>query len=167
FFYGELPAAEHARIEAHLRSCRECAGALTELQLIRDALSVRPAVAAPASGDWTSFMARLDAGLRAADRHQVVVRFGPRRAAARPTWTGLLASAALLAVVSMSVFMASRAGRPLVIAPDGTPEPAAIVEAGSTGETPDHAGLVSVGSRHLERSKLVVLGLATKELAGS
>src|SRR5690606_2426667 len=91
----------------------------------------------------------------------------PRRAAARPTWTGLLATAALLAVVSMSVFMASRAGSSLVIAPDGTPEPAAIVEAGSAGETPDHAGLVSVGSRHLERSKLVVLGLATKELAGS
>jgi hypothetical protein len=167
FFYGELPEAEDARIETHLRSCRECAGALAELQLIRDALSARPAVAAPASGDWTSFMARLETGLRAADRHQVVVPFEPRRPTVRPTWAGLLATAALLAVVSMSVFMASRAGRQLVIEPAGALEPAAIVEAGSTGEAPDHAGLVSVGARHLERSKLVVLGLASKELAGS
>ena len=167
FFYGELPEAERARIEAHLRSCHECTGALVELRLIREALSARPAVSAPASGDWTAFMTRLDTGIRTVDRRQVVVPFEPRRSAARSSWAGLLATAALLAIVSISVFMASRAGRALVVEPAGDLEPAAIVDAGPADDTPDHAGLVSVGARHLERSKLVVLGLATKETAGS
>jgi hypothetical protein len=173
FFYGELPAAERDRVQAHLRGCHECAAALDELRLIREVLSARPAVVAPASGDWTAFMARLDDGVRAADRHPVVVPFPPRRPVSRPSLVGVLATAALLAIVSISVFMASQARRQMIAEPAADLEPARLVEAGTADEagTVDgplaQAGLMSVGTRHLERSKLVVLGLAAKEPAGS
>jgi len=173
FFYDELPGPERADVERHLRGCHECAAALEELRLIREALSARPAVAAPSSGDWTAFMSRLDEAVRAADRHQVVVPFVPRRSAARTSFTGLLATAALLAIVSISVFVASQSGRQLIVEPAGELEPARLVEARASGDAGaahtvvEHAGLISVGTRHLERSKLVVLGLAAKESAGS
>jgi hypothetical protein len=173
FFYDELPGPERAEVERHLLGCDECKAALEELRLIKDALAARPAVAGPPSGDWTAFMSRLDAAVQAADRHQVVVPFVPRRSVARTSFTGLLATAALLAIVSISVFLASQSGRQLVAEPAGELEPATIVdtrvdgETGSTGAAAEHAGLMSVGSRHLERSKLVVLGLAAKEPAGS
>ena len=173
FFYDELPGPERADVERHLRGCEECTAALEELRLIQEALAARPAVAAPPSGDWTAFMSRLDAAVQAADRHQVVVPFVPRRSAARTSFTGLLATAALLAVVSISVFFASQSGRQLVVEPTGDLEPATVVDARAAGDAVstdgviEHAGLISVGTRHLERSKLVVLGLAAKESAGS
>lgn len=167
YFYGELAEADRAEVDAHLRRCAHCAAALEELRLIREALASRPVVEGPASGDWTAFMARLDEAVRVQDQTAVVVPFEPRRTSARPSLTGLLATAALLAIVSLSVFMASRAGREMADDPAAVLEPARVADAGATGETPVQAGLVSVGARHLERSKLVVLGLATKEPAGS
>ncbi|HEX4934915.1 MAG TPA: zf-HC2 domain-containing protein, partial [Gemmatimonadaceae bacterium] len=110
YFYGELAEADRAEVDAHLRRCAHCAAALEELRLIREALASRPVVEGPASGDWTAFIARLDEAVRVQDQTAVVVPFEPRRTSARPSLTGLLATAALLAIVSLSVFMASRAG---------------------------------------------------------
>jgi hypothetical protein len=116
-------------------------------------------------------MARLEEAVRVHRQSPVVVPFVPRREAARRSVAGLLATAALLAVVSLSVFMASQAGRELLEPPLSSLEPATMANAGDTSGTdaglPIQAGLLSVGTRHLERSKLVVLGLATKEPSGA
>jgi hypothetical protein len=163
FFSGELDPSERTRVETHLRWCRECAAALAELEVIRDALAARPDVAAPPAGDWTAFMRRLDASIGVKPA-RVVVPFPTRVVAVRRPLTGWLVTAALLTLVALSVFVASRAGR---IALDTEPvlEPASVVNADPAGSDamPVSEGLTSVGLRHLERSKLVVLGLATKE----
>ena len=63
YFYGELSLTERAGIQAHLLTCVECRQALRDLQMIRAALAARPDVSAPAGGDWSAFMARLDAAI--------------------------------------------------------------------------------------------------------
>ena len=168
YFYGELPDGDRADVERHLQRCRVCAAALEELKVIRSALAVRPAVDGPASGDWTAFMTRLDEAVRVHASTPVVVPFAPRRVATRPSVAGLLATAALLAVVSLSVFMASEAGRQMLETPLSNREAASVANAadGAGDGLPVQAGLLSAGTRHLERSKLVVLGLATKEPSG-
>lgn len=166
YFYGDLDDTTQASVGAHLARCRECAEALEELQVIRAALSARPDVSAPASGEWTAFMARLEAAVQ---QHRVIP-FAPRldvgrtRLVRRPL-VGLLATAALLAVVALSVFMAYRAGRNLV--PDQADVPAVEQVAAREAEidTELQAAMAAVGLRHLERSKLVVLGLAAKDSA--
>jgi len=169
YFYGELDVQAEASVRAHLVRCRECAEALEELQMIRMALSSRPDVSEPAAGEWTAFMARLDAAVQP----QRVIPFAPRAAAPEPRlahrpFVGLLATAALLAVVSLGVFMASRAGRSLVT---DQPSVAPVEQAAAAPSAiePDTqaamAAMTAVGLRHLERSKLVVLGLAAKDSA--
>jgi len=167
YFYGELPAPERAEVEQHVRHCEHCAGALEELQVIREALASRAVVAGPASGDWTAFMTRLDEAVRSADVTPVVVPFERRRPVARHSFAGLLATAALLAIVTVSVFFASQAGRQMSAEPGGELGPARLVDTSGPEGASMQGGLASVGARHLERSKLVVLGLATKDLTGS
>lgn len=169
YFYGELDEAAHRSVTSQLGRCRECAQALEELQLIRAALSARPDVSAPPSGDWTAFMERLDAAVQ---QHRVLP-FAPRPASTTPgvlsrrTFVGLLATAALLAVVAVSVFMASRAGRTLLTDQPGS-APVDQVAVGQPSVEPEmQAALTAVGLRHLERSKLVVLGLAAKDSPAS
>jgi hypothetical protein len=170
YFYGELPDDDRSEVERHLERCRVCAAAREELRVIRSALATRPAIERPASGDWTAFMTRLDEAVRVQASTPVVVPFVPRRVAARPSVAGLLATAALLAVVSLSVFMASQAGRQLLEPSLSTAARAGVTNvshaAGAEDGAPMQAGLLSVGTRHLERSKLVVLGLAAKEPSG-
>jgi hypothetical protein len=72
--------------------------------------------------------------------------------------------AALLALVTLSVFVASRAGRSVTGPAEQPSQVTAAETAASEVEAPLRAGLATVGMRHLERSKLVVLGLATKEV---
>ncbi|MBA2304779.1 MAG: hypothetical protein H0W08_19390 [Acidobacteria bacterium] len=165
YFYSELHGDEQSRITAHLRQCRECAVALEELTVIQAALSARPHVSAPPSGDWSAFMERLDAAVQA--RTPIVVPFKSAAVLVHRPWVGLLATAALLAVVTISVFLASSAGRRALRSDDG-PAPAELSSAAGTADgkaTPIQSGLASVGARHLERSKLVVLGLAAKPSA--
>ncbi|HVL65962.1 MAG TPA: zf-HC2 domain-containing protein [Vicinamibacterales bacterium] len=157
YFYGELAPEESSRVEVHLRACTACARALKELEVIRVALASRPDVSAPPSGDWSAFMRRLDVAVRR-DGPAAVMPFTPRRVRRVPL-AGLLATAALLALVTLSVMMAARAGRQIV---DVT-TPDAVDAAGGRDMAPVHAALTSVGLTHLERSKLVVLGLATRE----
>jgi hypothetical protein len=181
YFYGELDEVERARVADHLRSCPQCAEMLGELKMIRAALATRPDISAPPSGEWSAFMARLDAATRTAgDRGQViafasppeagkaapaVTGFGLGRGFRRPDrrFAGLLTMAALLALVALSVFVASRAGRSLVAPAGSVPEIAGSVGSPGEKEVPVREGLATVGMRHLERSKLVVLGLANKD----
>lgn len=77
---------------------------------------------------------------------------------------GLLATAALLAIVAISVFFASQAGRRAVPS-DNELQPAEMTGIAASDQESFQAGFASVGARHFERSKLVVLGLATREAA--
>lgn len=157
FFYDELPAAERAPVAQHLRECRECAAALEDLQTIREVLASRPDVSGPPSGDWSAFMTRLDRAI-AARPAASMVRFQPAPAARR--YVGLLAMAALLAIVTMSVFFVARQASRL-----GPSDAVAITSAAPDGTDRAVAttGIRSAGEKHFERSKLVVLGLATRD----
>jgi hypothetical protein len=169
YFYGELPLREAARFEEHVRGCRECSAALDELDVIRAALASRSAVSSPSSGDWSAFMERLDAAVRAEDRQTLsgsVVTLQRPPALPGRRYVGLLATAALLAIVSLSVFVASQAGRrALETQPGVEVEPAQLAAAEPDESRAIPSGLASVSARHLERSKLVVLGIASKEPA--
>lgn len=176
FFYDELDGVARDRMSAHLRDCRECATALGELRMIREALASRPDVAAPPAGDWSGFMRRLDASIHKAveagfSRPDSEGRPQPVNGRLKPASTtetgrlkpastyGLLAMAALLAIVTISVVFVARGRSSYVISP-------ADVAAGAGHATPvATTGLKSVGEQHFERSKLVVLGLAAKEPA--
>ncbi len=161
YFYGELELLEQARIATHVRQCRECAGAFEDLVMIRTALEGRPDVAAPATGDWSGFMSRLDAavlGESRADTSSTVVPFRPRAAAVR-SYIGVLATAALLVLVTMSVAYVAR--QRMVESGDGNTR--ASFPAATDSAPVATTGLRSAGEKHFERSKLVVLGLAGRE----
>jgi putative zinc finger protein len=165
YFYGELDATARASIEAHLQRCGECTHALEELRLIRDALATRPDVSAPESGDWSSFMARLDSSIRMERGTRTVETLAAPPP--RPRYVSYLAMAALLTLVTASVTVAlrSRHGEP---APSDSsvahvPKvPPAISKVPPENPTADFEAL---SEEHFERSKLVVLGLATKDPA--
>jgi hypothetical protein len=162
YFYDELGAAERASVEAHVRGCAECANALEELRVIRDALASRPDVAAPPSGDWSAFMGRLDAALRPGDTGSML---RADDASPRGRYIAYLAMAALLALVTFSVALALRVRH----APPAqtsasttrTVQPKADAVDLEPAPRPDVA-FEALSEEHFERSKLVVLGLATK-----
>jgi hypothetical protein len=166
YFYGELPLGERDELRAHLAQCPECRASLDDLSLIRAALAVRPDVATPPAGDWTGFMARLDA--RIAQEAQLVAAPAARVVPIR--WrrrvAPLLAAAAVLALATLSAMFVIRqrgGDTPQVsTAPNAPPAPAAVVRAANAGVDADPA-LAAVSGQHFERSKLVVLGLATKD----
>lgn len=155
FFYEELAASQAAEIATHVRQCRECAAALEDLRMIRDVLASRPDVAAPPAGDWSGFMARLDVAVQA----ERVVAFERRPAVATRRYVGLLATAALLAIVTMSVFFVARQSARM---PRGGDMAARLEPAGTPGAVAT-TGIRSAGEKHFERSKLVVLGLANRD----
>jgi hypothetical protein len=161
YFYDELNAVDRARVAAHLHGCADCRQRLEDLHAIRRALAAVPAVETPPAGDWSGFMRRLDAavGLPAAPAPTVALeRIGQQ-------WRvrHLVALAATLALVALGVFMAARVRSALP--PSGTVaqhrDPAAA-PAPSAGLNPA-AALREVSAEHLERSKLVVLGLAARD----
>ena len=178
FFYEELTGDERESVKRHLSGCAECRRALEELTVIRAALDTRPVIDAPPDGDWTPFMTRLEAAVRGeaeapAAAHPLVPSPRRRRVIAA------FAAAAVLALVTTTVFVLVRdrgtsdvpaAGRvPVVGVPDSQPGPQPAAEgprtaAGSPPVALDPA-LASVSDRHFKRSKLVVLGLATKDPA--
>ena len=165
YFYDELDAAERVRIGEHVRECRVCAAALDDLATIRAALAQRPSVDAPEGGDWSGFMTRLDTAVRSSQPPVIpmpsrVATLAPRRTAGRQ-YIGLLATAALLAIVTIGVVFVARQRTLRPDAPEtGSNAPAAL-------ETVPIAtsGMRSTGEKHFERSKLVVLGLAARESA--
>jgi len=158
YFYDELSPAERESIDHHLSRCSECRASLDELQAIRTALDSRPVVSAPPSGDWSSFTARLDAAI-ARERpaaQSSVVAFTPRRRA----YSAYLAIAATLALVTLGVAVALRSRPvPAPVASTAAPHPTAAIA------TSKDAAFAAMTEEHFERSKLVVLGLATKDPA--
>ena len=173
YFYDESEAAERGRVETHLRGCAECADALEELRVIRDALAGRPDVSAPASGDWSGFMKRLGTAIDAEQNARRVVVLAPR--AARHKFVAYFAMAAVLTLVTTGVTMALRSrqtqsAQTLATAADGTVRQSRSGVGSSRPDTTDKAAaeardadFAALSEEHFERSKLVVLGLATKD----
>jgi hypothetical protein len=156
YFYDELTTIDREAVEDHLLSCRHCRTVLAELGLIREALAQRPEVSGPPKGDWSAFMSRLDASIASERlRARNMVQFGR---ASRPPYVSYVAMAAVLTLVTISVAIAIRS-RAVPASPvigtvaDHTPAP---------GPT-DTAAFRALSEEHFERSKLVVLGLATKD----
>ena len=170
YFYGELPLDERAGIEAHLARCAECRAALDDLSVIRAALAVRPDVATPPGGDWSGFMTRLNTRVAHEDAPgPVAAPAGPARVVAMPMRRRVapyLAAAAVLALVTVSSVLLVRQGD---VDDPGGPDAsltgsgtAPVLRAVNGGNGMDPA-LAALSDQHFERSKLVVLGLATKD----
>lgn len=161
YYYDELSSEERAGVDAHLLSCRHCRAALADLAVISAALAERPVVSTPPSGDWSPFMARLDesiAGERALGDGIGGGIFVPP-APPRPSYLTYLAMAALLGLVTVTVMMALRPNVALPLSETvstGVSAPAAATPA-------DAAAFRTLSEEHFDRSKLVVLGLATKD----
>lgn len=165
YFYDELSRVGRRAVETHVAGCGGCREALDELRIIQRALATRPVVGAPRSGDWSGFMARLDleiARTAAAPPSPVAVVGPVSRRPGTGSYRPLLAMAALLAIVTVSVTFVARSRSDVGVAmlPAGQDEAA--------GRPSDAAGaasanLTAVGQQHLERSKLVLLGLASKD----
>ena len=159
YFYGELAGADRDRVAAHLAGCAECRQRLDDLHAIRGALSAQPVVEAPPAGEWSGFMRRLDdaVGLSASRPGTTAILERTGR-----TWSvrQLAALAATLAIVALGVIMAARVrpARPADVVAQ-SPSPGAAVTQPAEGLNPT-AALREVSAEHLERSKLVVLGLA-------
>ena len=166
YFYDELTDAERETVKQHLTQCEECRRALEDLTIIRSALESSPAVKAPPGGDWSAFMLRLDTAIRAdavppsLPNRRRVLKLGSNRL------VGVLSMAALLVFVTLTVFLAMRnRGTSIGSAPSVAPSTAATAAPQETVD-PVRSGmdpaLLQMSEQHLERSKLVVLGLATK-----
>jgi hypothetical protein len=112
-------------------------------------------VDAPPAGDWSGFMRRLDAACSIDGHARLTAPAHARGRSVRP----LLTLAAMLALVTIGVLLAARfrgeppATRTAVNAPTAGPVQASPM-------APQERSLREVSAQHLERSKLVVLGLA-------
>jgi hypothetical protein len=171
YFYGELDAVDRVRVEVHLRSCEPCRQRLDDLHAIRLALASRPAVDAPPAGDWSGFMRRLDASLAQAPDASTLRTPEPATPGTSARWNlrPVMALAAMLALVTIGVILAARF-RPAANGVDATAPAARVaVTAPASGapapkSDPRADRVLREGSaEHLERSKLVVLGLATRD----
>lgn len=147
YFYDELEPAERAAFEAHLPGCGACRAALGELEEIRSALAPMRADGERTEFEWRAFMRRLDARLDA------------EPAAGRRLHTGVLVAAGIAAtlivgVVAGVLWQRERAGEsdPMTF----------TVEEGSD-RSAGRPGSRDAALDHLERAKIVLLGLANKD----
>ena len=190
YFYGEMDPAEQSRVGAHVRGCADCRQRLDELAAIRTALAMRPRVEAPPAGDWSGFMRRLDEAVKPnlanrepgtrelRTREPRTVEPGTVEPGTREPGTGepgtraprraryLAALAAMVALVTIGVITAAkfRGSMPERVTTAVADPAAASAEPARTipSRTPEQI-LREVSVEHLERSKLVVLGLATRD----
>lgn len=169
WFYGELDPDERRRIEFHLAVCAECRGALDELKTIRTALATRPVVTAPPGDDWTSLMSRIDLAVAQESRSPAKVVAMPPRSRPVPAY---LAMAAVLTLVTASVTYLARhrESRPVestvatrVEAPSATVAPLPAADPGAPASAPQSDPFAAISEQHFERSKLVILGLASRD----
>jgi Putative zinc-finger len=168
YFYDELEASERAAVGGHLRSCEECRRALEELTMIRAALAARPSIGAPSGDDWSGFMVRLDEAIRpdrqARNAAQMVTVRAMRPAFRVATYAAM---AALVMLVTLSVVYFTRATRrsdvpasPVAERVQPVLDPSAVQPV--PGPTPE-AAFAALSEQHFERSKLVVIGLASMD----
>lgn len=151
YFYDELPALDRARVAAHLASCPHCREQLQDLHAIRRVLADRLSVDSPFAGDWSGFMHRLDQACAPPPERHVVTR---------GSWRAAVACAAMLTIATLGVFVANRTRTPVSSHPVASVVSAPVVE--PTRTAADRA-LAELTEQHLERSKLVVLGLAARD----
>jgi hypothetical protein len=174
YFYDEMDAVDRLRAARHLRDCAACRQRLDELHAIRRALAERPHVDAPPAGDWSGFMRRLDLAVqRSANGQPALSSQGEPRAVLefdRGRWSvrHVASLAAMLAVVVTGVFMAARFGARNPAEPRIMPVPNAAVQPDAAAQPAPRAASANQSLRegsaeHLERSKLVVLGLVTRD----
>jgi hypothetical protein len=179
YFYDEMDAVDRVRAAGHLRECAACRQRLDELHAIRRALAERPHVDAPPAGDWSGFMRRLDLAVQS--RAALRPARQPSRSALPPSephavlefdrgrWSvrHVASLAAMFAVVVTGVFMAARFG-----AKDPADARSSAPNAAVQTETPAQPAPIAAAANqslregsaeHLERSKLVVLGLVTRD----
>ncbi len=168
YVYGEASAAERAVVQQHLTGCAECRRAIDDLSVIRMALSARPAVAAPPGEDWSGFMARLDEAVRRAPSPAAASVTPLLRPSVRRSYVAWVAMAALIALVTFSVLFVARtregasdaaAGPMNVAARPAVTAPAPLAPRSDEND----AAFLAMSEKHFERSKLVVLGLATRD----
>lgn len=150
YFYGELADADRARVDAHLHRCEACRQRLEDLHAIRRALAARPVVDAPPAEDWSGFTRRLDAAVGIASASPASSASSPYSAASAVY--SAAAAAAILLAASLGIYYA-RSARQTAPAPRQT-----ATVAQQPVSTAD-SSLREVTAEHLERSKLVVLGL--------
>jgi len=145
-FYGELAPTDASAFDAHLAGCDVCRASLDELNVLTLALGAE-ATEAPAGGDWSDFMNRLDR------------RLDDEAVGWRARWPTVLRVAAMVMLVA-GALLAERAwehrDQP---APAGPVPPGAATPAA----TPAALAVESLAEQHLQRSKVVLLGLATKD----
>ena len=171
YFYAELSAAGRAEMQAHLKQCAICRGALDDLSMIRAALASRPDVATPPGGDWSGFMTRLDSALRespAVAPQPSRVSRGLIPFARRHHLATYAAMAAVLTLVTAGVLtLKTRQDRaapaPGVVA---APAPEVVAPPSASPVVADHRpdpAFEHLSGAHFQRSKLVVLSLSTRE----
>jgi len=109
----ELPEEEERRVQDHLLVCRECAELLLDLEGLGDP-DFGQDVEIPAGTDealWERLRQEIRDDprptLRAEAAPATVVPFAPRRRNAPPPWMSALAAALLVAVIGLSVWVAS------------------------------------------------------------
>ena len=163
YFYDEMDTADRVRATAHLRECAACRQRLEDLHAIRRALSERPAVDAPPAGDWSGFMRRLDAAAgvtraRAVPPPTAVLEHDGRRWSVRH----LVPLAAMITIVAIGILLAARF-KPGVVAPGVPPTLNTLPTIAATSPRTPERALREITAEHLERSKLVVLGLAARD----
>ena len=172
YFYGELAAGDRLEVEAHVARCTQCRGALEDLRTIAAALAPRSGAAAPPGGDWASLMARIERGIAEGEGRPAESRLPPARPR-RPPTPAYLAMAALVTLVAGSVaYLATHQERPV---PAGTGATAQLEPASRRVDSPAPApssaerprgrdtAFAAVSEQHFERSKLVILGLASRD----
>ena len=140
YFYDELPAGEHARVEAHLAVCPACRESLGDLRAIQAALASRVEDAPPA-GDWSAVMRRLDARLDRADARG----FG-----ATVPWLKIAAALVLVATGVLAGWAMSRLSTP------------APQQAQTAAPRVDRA-IADAGESELARARVVLAGIAHKQ----
>lgn len=163
YFYGELRGPERTQVQRHLRGCAECRQAVEDLAAISAALATIPQVASPPRGDWSALMARLEAGVRAEPRTVPQPRLHGRFVGVPVgSWAvAAVAMAAVLVLVTMAVLGVfgvlhrdTPASAPIAALPEAS-RPAS--------DGPPDPALAALSGQHFARSKLVVLGLATRD----
>jgi hypothetical protein len=145
-FYGELEAADAAAFDAHLPGCEVCRASLDELKAVVRALDGE-ATDAPAGGDWADFMDRLDRRLD----HERVGWY-----ARLPT---VFKVAAMVTLVTAALLVERAWERGFQPEATGAASPAAVAPALG----PAARAVASLAEQHLQRSKLVLLGLVAKD----
>jgi hypothetical protein len=169
YFYDEMTPADRGEMDVHVRGCPACRERLDDLKTIRSALAQQPVVDAPPAGDWSGFTRRLEVAIGV-----VSPKSGRDRDSARTDEGGrptrfsvrhLAAVAAMLAVVTFGLYAAwkARSANPAPPATSAAQNPPATqpVVRNANSDAPVLRALRENSAQHLERSKLVVLGLAT------